>query len=151
MKTMLAAVLLGTVGTAVVAAPALAAPPEPSEFSYVSTTCGFPVEGSVTGRVKVITHGDLLITVAPQARATFTNPANGATLTVNLGGAFHEQVQPNGDLVGTATGHNVFGGPVVGTILYTTGPVSYVQDAETGVVTITSPSRTAVDVCQQLA
>ena len=150
MRTLLMAGLVGAAAAAGLGTTASAAPPEPADLQVVTQSCGFPVQVDQRGKTKAITHGDRVITIAPTAKVTLVNPANGATVTLNNSGTFHEQVQPNGDLLGTGTGLNTFAGSGVGTILYTTGPVSYRVDAVTGVLTVLE-ARKAVDICQQLA
>ena len=144
--------VLGVAVSLLVSAPALAARPESAQAAFETQACGFPVQVQITGKTKFIEHGDELITLGPAQKATLTNTTTGGSITVNLAGTFHEKVLPNGDLVGKATGHNVFGS-VSGRegLTYTTGRVSYTQDAETGVLTITSPSAKIIDLCDLLA
>jgi len=145
--------VLGVVAVSLLgSAPALAAPPESAQASFETQACGFPVQVEITGKTKFIEHGDGLITLGPAQKATLTSTTTGESITVSLAGAFHEKVSPDGDLVGKATGHNVFGS-VSGRegLTYTTGSVSYIQDAETGVLTITSPSAKIINLCELLA
>jgi len=151
MKRLVAAGALGVVVSLLAGAPALGDPPESAEASVETAACGFPVEVTFVGKSKYVEHGDQLITIAPGSKATFTNPRTGESISVNTAGTFHEQVLPGGDLVGTGTGHNTFVGPAIEGILYTTGRVSYTQDAETGTVTITAPSAKMVNLCDDLA
>jgi len=135
-----------------VVTPSLAAPPEPAYDSFVlEDVCGFPIQVEVTGKVKVIEHGDRLITLAPGQRAPLTNEITGETIRINLAGAFHEEVQPNGDLIGKGTGHNVFAGPGVEGLLYTTGNVSYTDSASTGAIEIRAQRGKIAVLCGVLA
>jgi hypothetical protein len=151
MKRLIAAGTLGVAVSLLAGSLSFAAPPESAEDAFEVPSCGFPVQVTTTGKVKYIQHGDQLITIAPAQKATLTNPSTGESISVNLAGAFHETVLPNGDLVGRGTGHNVFGGPGAGGIIYTTGNVSYTQDADTGVVTFTRRSAKMVNLCDALA
>jgi hypothetical protein len=146
---LIAAAALGVAASVLGGVPALAAPPASAEDTFESDACSFPVQVTTTGKVKVTEHGDQLITIAPGQKATLTNTTTGKSITLNLAGAFHEQVLPGGDLVGKGTGHNVFSSTNFDGLLYTTGSVFYRQDAEG--VTITEPSAQVINLCDALA
>jgi hypothetical protein len=151
MKRLIAGGALGVAVSLLASAPALAAPPESAGGVFETQACGFPVQVEVTGKSKFIEHGDRLLTLGPAQKATLTNIGTGETISMNLAGAFHEEVLANGDLVGKATGHNVFSNTSGQEgLVYTTGRVTYTQDAESGVVTITSPSAKIVNLCELL-
>lgn len=150
MKDLLAAGALGVVASCLLSAPASASPPESAAGAFEISYCGFPVQFRVTGKSKVIEHGDQLITIGPAQKGTFINTAAGKSVSLNLSGTFHETVLADGDLVGKATGHNLFAGPGVEGLLYTTGKVSYRVDAASGSLTITEPSAKTVNVCDLL-
>jgi hypothetical protein len=112
-------VLLVTLAALVAAAPsALAAPPThervPIDDEFVDESCGFPVEGHVTGFLLAIEwideDGSLRRFEAfPEGRGTFTNPSTGESITVNLAGPAHITENPDGSLTVVGTGTWGFG------------------------------------------
>jgi hypothetical protein len=150
--------ILGVAATvsALLVTPALAAPPEPADDTIeVAGICDFPVLLEFTGKVKVIEHGDHIITVAPGQKVTVTNMETDESLRYNIAGAFHDQVQPNGDLVSKGTGRNLLFTEALG-MLVTVGNVAFTvtEDAsapEGIAITITGNRGKIIDVCAALA
>lgn len=152
MRRFIATVAVGLAASALHSSPALGAPPESAAASFLlSDTCSFPLQVELTGKAKVIEHGDRLITIGAGQKATLTNTRTGETIRLSLAGAFHEKVLPNGDLLGKGTGNNVFGRSSLGGLIYTTGNVTYIQNSRTGVVTFTGNRGKLVDLCKVLA
>jgi hypothetical protein len=105
-------VLLVALGALLAGPTALAAPPThetiPVDDVFFDPSCGFPIEGHVTGFAVVITwankDGSSRVFVAnPQLKATLTNLNTGSTYTENISGPAHITVHPDGTstLVGT--------------------------------------------------
>lgn len=78
----------------------------------------FRLRLEVTGWSKTITQadGDTII-LAPRQQVTLTNLDTGATLTHNISGTFHHDVQPDGTVVETYTGWNLNFDPEEGFVL----------------------------------
>jgi hypothetical protein len=111
----LAVVLLLTLAAVAVAAPsAQAAPPTheqvPIDDEFIDESCGFPVQGHVTGFMLVIEWVDKDGTTRrfegfPQARTTFTNLITGESITVNAAGSAHITDNPDGSFTAVGTGN----------------------------------------------
>lgn len=136
--------------------PAVAAPPEtlPGE-PFLDETCGFPIEVVVTGKMKVIEHGDRTIYIAPQQKVTLTNPVTGETATYVITGSFHDRVQADGSIITMAVGKNVLFGPGIEGLLLTTGRVVVTttnpEDPDNFVLTINSARGRVINLCDVLA
>jgi hypothetical protein len=111
----LAVVLLLTLAALAVAAPsAQAAPPThervPIDDEFIDESCGFPVQGHVTGFMLIIEWVDKDGTTRrfegfPQARTTFTNLITGESITVNAAGSAHITDNPDGSFTAVGTGN----------------------------------------------
>jgi hypothetical protein len=111
----LAVVLLLTLAAVAVAAPsAQAAPPThervPIDDEFIDGSCGFPVQGHVTGFMLIIEWVDEDGTTRrfegfPQARATFTNLITGGSITVSAAGSAHITDNPDGSFTAVGTGN----------------------------------------------
>jgi hypothetical protein len=158
MKTLLS-VALGVAGSALCMAPALAAPPEPTDPTpIVGNFCDFETSIVVSGKEKVIEKGDgLSYYISPGQRATVTNTETGESVTVNITGSFRDQVQENGDIQSVLRGRNLIFGPGIEGILLTIGRATATFTLPTeqepdGTATITSgPQGRLVNLCDQLA
>jgi hypothetical protein len=105
-------VLSVALGTLVAGPSALAAPPTHQTIHvddvFVDPSCGFPIEGHVTGSFIVIERatkdgGSRVFVAAPTLKAVLTNLNTGSTYTENISGPGHTTVHPDGTstLVGT--------------------------------------------------
>jgi hypothetical protein len=155
-------VLLLTLLALVMAAPnAQAAPPThermPADFDGVDETCGFPVEIHQTGFVIAIEWVDedgslRRIEAYPQLKATFTNPATGESITVNIAGPAHITESPDGSFTLVGTGNWGWGNhPQTGEpgIFLLSGRFVFSVDAQ-GNESFRSVGR-FVDLCAELA
>jgi len=147
--------ILSVAATALTFAPAAAAPPGPvdSEPVAIEGACDFTVESVLTGKFKIIEHGDTSIYVAPNQKITLTNPENGKTATYVITGSFHDEVQPDGSIVSKAVGKNLLWGPGVQGLLLTTGNVTVIVTgpySEDYMLSLQSSRGSIVDVCDVL-
>jgi hypothetical protein len=155
-------VLLLTLLALVMAAPsAQAAPPThermPADFDDIDDTCGFPVEIHQTGFVIAIQWVDedgslRRIEAYPQLKATFTNPATGESITVNIAGPAHITESPDGSFTLVGTGNWIWGNhPQTGEpgIFLLSGRFVFSVDAQ-GNESFRSVGR-FVDLCAELA
>jgi hypothetical protein len=136
--------------------PAMAAPPDPADGTgVIEGVCDFPVLLEITGKVKVIQHGDRVLTVGPGQKATVTNTETGESVRYNIAGAFHDAVQPDGSVISKGTGRNLLFTEELGMFL-TVGNVQFtVTEDPTApegfAITINSVQGRIVDVCGVLA
>jgi hypothetical protein len=156
MKRALTAAALAVSTSALGLTPAMAAPPEPADFSGVfEGVCEFPVLVEATGKAKVIEHGDRVLTVGPGQKATLTNTETGESVHYNIAGAFHDAIQPDGSIISKGTGRNLLFTQELGMFL-TVGNVQYtvtedLTAPEGFAITINSVQGKIIDVCEVLA
>jgi hypothetical protein len=152
MKRALTAAALAVSTSALGLTPAMAAPPEPADATgVIEGVCDFPVLLEITGKVKVIEHGDRLLTVGPGQKATVTNTETGESVRYNIAGSFHDAVQPDGSIVSKGTGRNLLFTEALGMFL-TVGNVQFtVTEDPTApegfAITIDSVQGKIIDVC----
>jgi hypothetical protein len=111
--------LLGMFGGALTAAPALAGGrgdgwqfvPIPRHFTLPAEFCGFKIGGSLLvdrAFVKALKSADGSITLLTGAvKFTFTNPANGKSVTVNATGPTKVIMNPDGSATVRGKGHQL--------------------------------------------
>lgn len=153
--------LVVTLPLLVLAPSALAAKPTherlPIDDEFVDDSCGFPVNVDQTGYVVRITwtaeDGSVRVKEAyPQYKSTFTNPATGKSITVNIAGPAHISERADGSFSLTGTGswfwpfHPDTGAPG---LFLTSGRFVFSVDSE-GNESFTRTGR-IVDLCAQLA
>jgi hypothetical protein len=145
-----AAILLALVGGG---GPAVAAPPEPINFTFVNRDCGYRIDVTVTGGsgVNELPGGATIIT-APNQRVTLTNHQTGESVTYVITGATHIDTSDPGLLVVTSTGRNVLIVPE-GTsegLYLTEGTVTFVLDDRGRQVSAFEGPGKVTDICALL-
>src|SRR5262245_42940869 len=90
----------------------------PANF-FKPGSCDFPIRVETRGKSKTIAVSpNRSIVTSPGLKAVVTNlddPSQVVTLSVT--GAFHQSIQPNGDMVFRVTGRNLLGDPEAGFVL----------------------------------
>ena len=156
MKRVLTTAALGIAVAALGSSGAAAAPPQPADFTGpITGVCDFPVLIEITGKVKVIEHGDRVITVGPGQKVTLTNQATGKRVRYNIAGSFHDRVLADGTLVSKGVGRNLLFTERLG-LLLTIGNVAFTVTEgppapEGFAITSTADRGRIVDMCQVLA
>jgi len=95
--------------------------------------CPFAVQVEVSGKAKVLElPGDRMIATAPGQDAIITNLDDPSKqVTLNITGAFHSRVGPNGEIIVVATGRNLIGGPLLEPpLVLTQGRATFVAGPE---------------------
>ena len=83
-------------------------PPDPLDFSFVLTTCGFPVLVEISGKEKVMAHpGGRLVITSPGSVATLTNVNTDRSVVEGITGTFRVAFLANGDAALAMTGRNL--------------------------------------------
>lgn len=88
--------LLAT-GMMLMAVPAHAGSPQPTEQSVVVDNCGFDVLIEIAGKEKIIDFGNRVKIIAPGQKATMTNLATGVSVRKNVSGPATITNTPTGD------------------------------------------------------
>lgn len=120
-----------------------------------STSCPFPINVTVTGNAKKIDLSEnknaIIITAAPQQRATVTN-LDDPTKTVSLiiQGTFHESTNEAGESVTVITGRNLVGDPQAGLVL-TLGTFSFIVDSTGTLVQPLAGQGKLINVCELIS
>jgi hypothetical protein len=153
-KRFFSAAVLGVAATALSVTPATAAPPEPANFTFGASECGFPVQVEVSGRAKLIvqetSHSTTFKSPSPNLRATLTNTDTGESVSYVITGV--GRVTPtNPGVIERYTGHNLVFEPGVEGILFTTGTQTFVIDEGGETSTLTQSHGKVVNVCDVLA
>jgi hypothetical protein len=139
-------------------APALAAPPVPSDATISDYFCpnfADKVTLDVVGRAQPITFPDgRQIIASPNLRVTVTAP-NGNSATYVIQGATHVRTLPNTNYEYTVTGRNLIVVPMVNGhpqgLFLTAGSVKFILDSNYQEVEVFSGPGTVLDVCKALA
>lgn len=163
MSAVLISLLLGITviaGTLFGGQPAIAGGSPPAEVSFTvdlpanffkQGACAFPVRLAASGKGGTIDlPGDRFIFTSPGLMAVVTNlddPSKSVNLTVT--GAFHQSIEPNGDVVTIVTGRNLLGDPEAGFVL-AIGTFSFTFDAAGALVQPLAGFGQLVNVCEMI-
>ena len=148
-KRLFGTAVLGLAATALSGTPAMAAPPDPIQITAVTPGCDFPVLNEVTGKTKSISHAGYTTIISPNQRVTLTNTETGESASFVITGVARITETATG-LTIRLTGRNLFFGPGLEGILYTTGTQTFVVDEE-GTNTLTESHGKVLNVCEVLA
>ena len=148
-KRFFSAAVLGLAATALSVTPAMAEPPGPIEITEVIPGCEFPVLNELTGKTKAIEQAGYTKFISPNQRVTLTNTVTGESVSLVITGVARITETDTG-LTYRLTGLNLFFGPGLEGILYTTGTQTFVVDEE-GTNTLTESHGKVVNVCDVLA
>jgi len=136
---------------------AAGSPPVDAGFSFdipANAGCNFPVNWTGTGKQSLITlPGDRAIVTAPKQRTVVTNLADPSkSVTLNVEGALHGSVGPQGELTIVATGRNLLADPIANIMVLTVGTFQYTFDLNTGFPDLSdlSGEGTLIDVCAMI-
>jgi hypothetical protein len=132
-------------------------PPVDIGFSFdiaANDGCDFPVNWTGTGKSSIITlPGDRVIVNAPFQQTVVTNLDDPSkSVTLNVPGAIHASIGPQGEVVIVATGRNLIADPVASIMVLTIGTFKYVFDPIAGapVLTDLSGAGQVIDVCAMI-
>jgi hypothetical protein len=141
-------------GVMALCAPASAAPPQPAAQQFTlpaGAACTFPIDVSLTGKGKIIDlNGGRRTITAPGQKVTFTNTDNGMSAAYVITGVFHNETQPDGNVVTKATGRNALTDPVAGFVI-TAGNFSYTTAPDGSNVVPLHGTGTTTDICAALS
>jgi hypothetical protein len=141
--------VLGFAATVLSMAPATAAPPEPIQITEEVPGCGFPVLNEVTGKTKSIEHAGNTKIISPNQRVTLTNTQTGESVSYVITGVGRFSETDTGFTL-RLTGRNLFFGPGIEGIIYTTGTQTFTIDEE-GTATLAVSHGKVINVCNVLA
>jgi hypothetical protein len=145
-------------GFMALAAPAVAAPPEPITYSFTVKTnskfghCAFPVLVEATGKSKAIESptGEV-VGVSTNTKVTVTNLDDPTkTVTYSVNGTFHNSTDADGNVTTTATGSNLLTDPKAGVVI-TNGTFTFTFDKKGKLIQGLSGTGSITDVCAALA
>jgi hypothetical protein len=139
-------------GIIVSVGPAAAAPPDPVDFTFTNSDCGFDVDIHVVGKTKTIDLGDgRFIVPAPGQVATVSLTEDPETaVEYVITGTFFQQVQDDGSSEFKVTGRNILIRPNIG-IFLTTGDFNFAVAADGAELRPFAGSGTVVNICDVLA
>ncbi|ROP42883.1 hypothetical protein [Pseudokineococcus lusitanus] len=147
-----AVLALALVAASLPAAPAAAAPPEPSDYTVTFPAgryCDFPLLVESTSKVKVVERGATTVTTSSDEKVTLTNVDDGARTTLRLGGTFRDTLLPDGGTRTISTGRVLIATSATGVTFYA-GRSEALRDADGRLVGDIVGSGRTVSVCEQL-
>jgi len=143
-------------GTMALAAPVVAAPPEPFTVEFTTSdqfgTCdGFDVLAQATGKAKTIeTPRGKVIGVSANTVAKATNLVTRASVQYSINGTFFSTTDAKGNVTTTATGRNFLTDPDAGVVV-TSGTFTFTFDKKGNLIEGLSGTGQIIDVCAALA
>ena len=127
-------------------------PPIPTEETYISDSCGFPVRVDLEGKVKELPlPGDRLKVLFPGFSSSLTNVATGENIFLSTTGTFHISFLANGNTRLVYTGRNTYDDPFEGRLLFLIGNFTEEFDADFNVVQPLTGKGQMQDLCAVLA